>query len=73
MFRTWIHANKVASSGWDSKELRRDLCTSLGTTKWQVVSVSTICYICVVMSCLLTICKMSINYGFGYINSVNIN
>ncbi|XP_044511183.1 uncharacterized protein LOC123229440 isoform X3 [Mangifera indica] len=36
MFRTWIHANKVASSGWDSKELRRDLCTSLGTTKWQL-------------------------------------
>ncbi|KAJ0026282.1 hypothetical protein Pint_08674 [Pistacia integerrima] len=36
MYRTWIHANKDASSVWDSEELLRDLRTSLGTTKWQL-------------------------------------
>ncbi|KAL5559143.1 hypothetical protein UlMin_035354 [Ulmus minor] len=35
-YRTWLHAKKDASSMWDPKELRRDLQTSLGTTKWQL-------------------------------------
>lgn len=35
-YRTWLHASKDASSGWDVDELRRDLRTALGTTKWQL-------------------------------------
>ncbi|KAG6674526.1 hypothetical protein I3843_15G042400 [Carya illinoinensis] len=35
-YRTWIHAEKDDSSLWDSEELRRDLHTALGTTKWQL-------------------------------------
>lgn len=35
-YRTWIHAKKDSSSMWDSAELRRDLRTALGTTKWQL-------------------------------------
>ncbi|KAG2663545.1 hypothetical protein I3760_16G036000 [Carya illinoinensis] len=35
-YRTWIHAEKDASSMWDSEELRRDLHAALGTTKWQL-------------------------------------
>lgn len=35
-YRTWIHATKDASSMWDSDEVRRDLQTALGTTKWQL-------------------------------------
>ncbi|KAJ7958232.1 putative Syntaxin/t-SNARE family protein [Quillaja saponaria] len=35
-YRTWIHAKKDSSSMLDSNELRRDLHTSVGTTKWQL-------------------------------------
>ncbi|KDP41646.1 hypothetical protein JCGZ_16053 [Jatropha curcas] len=35
-YRTWVHAMKDASSMWNSEELRRDLHTALGTTKWQL-------------------------------------
>lgn len=35
-YRTWIHAKKDASNILDAKELRRDLHTALGTTKWQL-------------------------------------
>ncbi|CAI8606258.1 unnamed protein product [Vicia faba] len=35
-FRTWIHATKDNSSMWNPNELRRDLLTTLGTTKWQL-------------------------------------
>ncbi|KAJ4828645.1 hypothetical protein Tsubulata_036134 [Turnera subulata] len=35
-YRTWNHARKDASSLWNSEELRRDLLTALGTTKWQL-------------------------------------
>lgn len=35
-YRTWIHARKDVSSLWDIEELRRDLHTALGTTKWQL-------------------------------------
>ncbi|KAH7510916.1 hypothetical protein FEM48_ZijujUnG0064600 [Ziziphus jujuba var. spinosa] len=35
-YRTWIHATKDASSMWNADELRRDLRTALGTTKWQL-------------------------------------
>ncbi|CAI8610838.1 unnamed protein product [Vicia faba] len=35
-FRTWIHATKDNSSRWNPNELRRDLLTTLGTTKWQL-------------------------------------
>jgi hypothetical protein len=37
-YRTWIHAKKETSNMWNSEELRRDLQTALGTTKWQVIS-----------------------------------
>ena len=36
-FRTWIHAKKDVSGTWNFEELRRDLRTALGTTKWQVI------------------------------------
>lgn len=35
-YRTWIHAIKDTSGSWNLEELRRDLQTNLGTTKWQV-------------------------------------
>ncbi|XVF36384.1 hypothetical protein REPUB_Repub19eG0054100 [Reevesia pubescens] len=35
-YRTWIHAKKDVSGTWDFEELRRDLGTALGTTKWQL-------------------------------------
>ncbi|KAM4121603.1 hypothetical protein ACB094_01G018200 [Castanea mollissima] len=35
-YRTWVHAQKENSGVWDSEELRRDLQTVLGTTKWQL-------------------------------------
>lgn len=35
-YRTWMHAVKDTSSMWNSDELRRDLHTALGTTKWQL-------------------------------------
>ncbi|XP_061354266.1 uncharacterized protein LOC133298895 [Gastrolobium bilobum] len=35
-YRTLIHAKKDASSPWNCDEIRRDLHTSLGTTKWQL-------------------------------------
>lgn len=35
-YRTWIHAKKETSNMWNSEELRRDLQTALGTTKWQL-------------------------------------
>ncbi|CAN0905568.1 hypothetical protein LINGRAHAP2_LOCUS23757 [Linum grandiflorum] len=35
-YRTWLHAKKHSSTMWDSEELRRDLQTTLGTTKWQL-------------------------------------
>ncbi|KAL6586347.1 hypothetical protein OROMI_001335 [Orobanche minor] len=35
-YRTWIHAVKEPSSSWNLDELRRDLQTTLGTTKWQL-------------------------------------
>ncbi|XP_022717279.1 uncharacterized protein LOC111275853 isoform X2 [Durio zibethinus] len=35
-YRTWIHAKKDVSGTWNFEELRRDLCTALGTTKWQL-------------------------------------
>ncbi|XP_050212340.1 uncharacterized protein LOC126662895 isoform X2 [Mercurialis annua] len=35
-FRTWLHSKREDSSMWNSDELRRDLCTALGTTKWQL-------------------------------------
>lgn len=35
-YRTWIHAVKDASGSWNLDELRRDLQTTLGTTKWQL-------------------------------------
>ncbi|KAL6995411.1 hypothetical protein U1Q18_005548, partial [Sarracenia purpurea var. burkii] len=34
-YRTWIYSMKESSSMWNSEELRRDLLTALGTTKWQ--------------------------------------
>lgn len=35
-YRTWIHAKKDAVGAWNLDELRRDLQTTLGTTKWQL-------------------------------------
>uniref|UniRef100_A0A2P2JL62 Uncharacterized protein LOC105128816 isoform X1 n=1 Tax=Rhizophora mucronata TaxID=61149 RepID=A0A2P2JL62_RHIMU len=35
-YRTWIHAKKYSSSMWNCEELRRDLRTALGTTRWQL-------------------------------------
>ncbi|KAL4279124.1 hypothetical protein GQ457_03G040020 [Hibiscus cannabinus] len=35
-YRTWVHARKQVSSPWNFEELRRDLRTTLGTTKWQL-------------------------------------
>ncbi|KAM7517008.1 hypothetical protein LguiA_006591 [Lonicera macranthoides] len=35
-YRTWVHAIKDSSSMWNPEELRRDLQTALGTTKWQL-------------------------------------
>ncbi|KAG8377521.1 hypothetical protein BUALT_Bualt08G0041600 [Buddleja alternifolia] len=35
-YRTWIHAKRDTSGVWDLDELRRDLQTTLGTTKWQL-------------------------------------
>ncbi|XP_075511843.1 uncharacterized protein LOC142547432 [Primulina tabacum] len=35
-YRKWIHANKNTSGLWNLDELRRDLQTTLGTTKWQL-------------------------------------
>ncbi|XP_039069905.1 uncharacterized protein LOC120216610 isoform X2 [Hibiscus syriacus] len=35
-YRTWLHARKQVSSPWNFEELRRDLRTTLGTTKWQL-------------------------------------
>ncbi|CDP01222.1 unnamed protein product [Coffea canephora] len=35
-YRTWIHSMKDSGSLWNSDELRRDLRTALGTTKWQL-------------------------------------
>ncbi|XVF39834.1 hypothetical protein PTKIN_Ptkin01aG0064000 [Pterospermum kingtungense] len=35
-YRTWIHAKKDVSGAWNFEELRRDLRTALGTTKWQL-------------------------------------
>ncbi|CAL0323810.1 unnamed protein product [Lupinus luteus] len=35
-YRTWIHATRDSSCMWNSDELRRDLHTALGTTKWQL-------------------------------------
>jgi len=35
-----MHAMKDASTVWNCDEVRRDLQTALGTTKWQVVSLS---------------------------------
>ncbi|KAL2489192.1 syntaxin [Forsythia ovata] len=35
-YRTWIHAMKDTSGAWNAVELRRDLQTALGTTKWQL-------------------------------------
>ncbi|XP_057794369.1 uncharacterized protein LOC131010749 isoform X2 [Salvia miltiorrhiza] len=35
-YRTWIHAIKEPSGSWNLDELRRDLQTTLGTTKWQL-------------------------------------
>jgi len=41
--RTWLHASKDASGGWNADELRRDLRTALGTTKWQVFLSPSLC------------------------------
>ncbi|CAI9115930.1 OLC1v1016945C1 [Oldenlandia corymbosa var. corymbosa] len=35
-YRTWIHALKDTAGIWNKDELRRDLQTALGTTKWQL-------------------------------------
>lgn len=35
-YRTWIHAMKDTSGRWKLDELRRDLQTTVGTTKWQL-------------------------------------
>ncbi|XP_051139180.1 uncharacterized protein LOC127256980 [Andrographis paniculata] len=35
-YRTWIHAMKDTDGVWKLDELRRDLRTTLGTTKWQL-------------------------------------
>ncbi|GLU04159.1 hypothetical protein SLE2022_213200 [Rubroshorea leprosula] len=35
-YRTWLHAKKDTSDTWKFEELRRDLNTTLGTTKWQL-------------------------------------
>ncbi|XP_052190438.1 uncharacterized protein LOC127800073 isoform X1 [Diospyros lotus] len=35
-YRTWIHSMKDSPKMWNSEELRRDLQTALGTTKWQL-------------------------------------
>lgn len=35
-YRKWIHAIKDTSGLWNMDELRRDLQTALGTTKWQL-------------------------------------
>ncbi|KAG9147151.1 hypothetical protein Leryth_005374 [Lithospermum erythrorhizon] len=35
-YRTWLHAKKDTSGPWNIDELRRDLQTTLGTTKWQL-------------------------------------
>ncbi|XWS14776.1 hypothetical protein CRYUN_Cryun35bG0037400 [Craigia yunnanensis] len=39
-YRTWIHAKKDVSGTWNFEELRRDLRTALGTTKWQESALS---------------------------------
>lgn len=36
-YRTWLHAMKDKTGSWNMDELRRDLQTTLGTAKWQVV------------------------------------
>lgn len=46
-YRTWIHAKKDVSSTWNLEELRRDLRTALGTTKWQVILLF-LSFLCVV-------------------------
>ncbi|GAA0169758.1 hypothetical protein LIER_24166 [Lithospermum erythrorhizon] len=35
-YRTWLHSEKDTSGFWNIYELRRDLQTTLGTTKWQL-------------------------------------
>ncbi|XVE55794.1 hypothetical protein DITRI_Ditri03aG0185800 [Diplodiscus trichospermus] len=35
-YRTWIHAKKDVSGTWNFEEIRTDLRTALGTTKWQL-------------------------------------
>ncbi|KAL3505072.1 hypothetical protein ACH5RR_034913 [Cinchona calisaya] len=35
-YRTWMHSMKDSAGIWNSDELRRDLRTALGTTKWQL-------------------------------------
>lgn len=35
-YRTWMHAKKETSGPWNIDDLRRDLQTTLGTTKWQL-------------------------------------
>lgn len=35
-YRMWIHSLKDSSGPWNSEEIRRDLRTTLGTTKWQL-------------------------------------
>lgn len=36
LYRTWIQFAKDKTKVWNSEELRRDLKTALGTTKWQL-------------------------------------
>ncbi|KAK4779307.1 hypothetical protein SAY86_006835 [Trapa natans] len=35
-YRTWVHAKSDTASEWNLEELRRDLHTVVGTTKWQL-------------------------------------
>ncbi|OWM70807.1 hypothetical protein CDL15_Pgr014480 [Punica granatum] len=35
-YRTWVHAKSDAAKEWNLEELRRDLHTAVGTTKWQL-------------------------------------
>lgn len=42
-YRSWIHEKENPSESVDSiEDLRRELQTTLGTTKWQVISISSI-------------------------------
>lgn len=71
-YRMWIHSLKDSSGPWNSEEIRRDLRTTLGTTKWQVIPFSLsidVCfvqcrsmYFCVVIEKLKFKCFIEVAY-----------